>query len=894
MQLNNYDPAYTWGVSTTAGVVSISGTGLVTVTGLGPGQSASVTVTTSRTGYAGGAAAQGGTSSTGPALTPTFDTPAATADGFTVQVSNHDSDYTWAVTSSAGSVTINGSGLITVTGLTPEQSATVTVTTARTGYAGGAADVAGTAATGSALTPTFDVVVPTGDGFTVQVSNHDSDYTWAVTTSAGSVAINGTGLITVTGLTPEQSATVTVTTARTGYAGGAADVVGTAATGSALTPAFDAVVPTGDGFTVQVSNHDSDYTWAVTTSAGSVAINGSGLITVTGLTPEQSATVTVTTARTGYAGGAADVAGTAATGSALTPAFDAVVPTGDGFTVQVSNHDSDYTWAVTTSAGSVAINGTGLITVTGLTPEQSATVTVTTARTGYSDGTGDVTGSAATGSALTPAFDAVVPTGDGFTVQVSNYDSDYTWAVTTSAGSVAINGSGLITVTGLTPEQSATVTVTTARTGYAGGAADVAGTAATGSALTPTFDTPAATADGFTVQVSNHDSDYTWAVTTSAGSVAINGTGLITVTGLTPEQSATVTVTTARTGYTNGSADVTGSAATGNALTPTFAAPTATADGFTVQVSNHDADYSWTVTSNAGSVAINGTGLITVTGLTPEQSATVTVTTSRTGYTNGSADVTGVADSESDECSQPYDSGLLDTDSDGVPNTCDGDDDNDGVPDTDEPAEHCALLVDCDGDGSIDAEDPYPLAVTRFALGAEAYIETFPSNPLSTCSLDTSKSLFSPYEAPDGMESIGLQASFSLEGCDANVLENVEVEVNFGQTLPVDGLVCKVEVGAEPVDMASASINDRSVRYSLRDNGPFDANPTPGVIDDPVTVLRVLASPPATSSPVPVPLHPLWSLIQLVLLSLMAMRALGARTQSTGVRAAGFLGQSRG
>ena len=284
-----------------------------------------------------------------------------------------------------------------------------------------------------------------------------------------------------------------------------------------------------------------------------------------------------------------------------------------------------------------------------------------------------------------------------------------------------------------------------------------------------------------------------------------------------------------------------------------------------MQVSNHDADYSWTVTSNAGSVAINGTGLITVTGLTPEQSATVTVTTSRTGYTNGSADVTGVADSESDECSQPYDSGLLDTDSDGVPNTCDGDDDNDGVPDTDEPAEHCALLVDCDGDGSIDAEDPYPLAVTRFALGAEAYIETFPSNPLSTCSLDTSKSLFSPYEAPDGMESIGLQASFSLEGCDANVLENVEVEVNFGQTLPVDGLVCKVEVGAEPVDMASASINDRSVRYSLRDNGPFDANPTPGVIDDPVTVLRVLASPPATSSPVPVPLHPLWSLIQLVL-----------------------------
>ena len=337
-----------------------------------------------------------------------------------------------------------------------------------------------------------------------------------------------------------------------------------------------------------------------------------------------------------------------------------------------------------------------------------------------------------------------------------------------------------------------------------------------------------------------------------------------------------------------------GTAATGSGLTPTFDTPAATADGFTVQVGNYDNDYTWAVTTSAGSVAINGTGLITVTGLPPEQTATVTVTTSRTGYTNGSADVTGVADSESGECSQPYDAGLLDTDADGVPNTCDGDDDNDGVPDTDEPAADCALLTDCDGDGSSDAEDPYPLAVTRFALGTEAYIETFPSNPLSTCSLNASKSLFSPYEAPDGMESIGLQASFSLEGCDATALEDVEVEVNFGHTLPLDGLVCKVEVGAEPVDMASATINDRSVRYSLRDNGPFDANPIPGVIDDPVTVLRVVASPPATSNPVPVPLHPLWSLLQMVLLSLMALRAVRTTLRDRSVRFAGLRGHTRG
>ena len=47
-------------------------------------------------------------------------------------------------------------------------------------------------------------------------------------------------------------------------------------------------------------------------------------------------------------------------------------------------------------------------------------------------------------------------------------------------------------------------------------------------ALTPTFGTPTATADGFTVQITNYDSSYTWAGTaTASGSVAINGTGLV-------------------------------------------------------------------------------------------------------------------------------------------------------------------------------------------------------------------------------------------------------------------------------------------------------------------------------------------------------------------------------
>ena len=163
------------------------------------------------------------------------------------------------------------------------------------------------------------------------------------------------------------------------------------------------------------------------------------------------------------------------------------------------------------------------------------------------------------------------------------------------------------------------------------------------SGVVPEFETPTATADGFTVQVSNYDSDFTWSVSTTAGSVTISVTGLITVTELTPGESATATVITSRLNYTTNQAGVSGSAKTGSALTSTFETPTATADGFTVQVSNYDSDFTWSVSTTAGSVTISVTGLITVTGLTPGESAVVTVANTRTGYNAGTLDVSGSA-----------------------------------------------------------------------------------------------------------------------------------------------------------------------------------------------------------------------------------------------------------
>lgn len=79
-------------------------------------------------------------------------------------------------------------------------------------------------------------------------------------------------------------------------------------------------------------------------------------------------------------------------------------------------------------------------------------------------------------------------------------------------------------------------------------------------------------------------------------------------------------------------------------LTPTFGARVADgyAGGFKYQVSNYDAAYTWTVSATVGTAAISSSGLVSVTGVGAKLSSTLTVNTSRTGYTSGTASVTSV------------------------------------------------------------------------------------------------------------------------------------------------------------------------------------------------------------------------------------------------------------
>jgi hypothetical protein len=116
------------------------------------------------------------------------------------------------------------------------------------------------------------------------------------------------------------------------------------------------------------------------------------------------------------------------------------------------------------------------------------------------------------------------------------------------------------------------------------------------------------------------------------------------VTGVAPGTTSVATITTTRTGYTVGSATVSGTSVNGAALTPTFGTATPTNSGFTVQIANYSNSYTWAGTATAsGSVAINGTGLITVTGVGPGKSSVATITTTRTGYTTGSSTIGATA-----------------------------------------------------------------------------------------------------------------------------------------------------------------------------------------------------------------------------------------------------------
>ena len=351
------------------------------------------------------------------------------------------------------------------------------------------------------LTPTF---APNTLSYGLEVAHLPSDVT-SVTLTAVSAAV-GAGIkyrlgttgtftnvnsntpFTVSGLSTSGNSTIEVVVSN----GSTSSTYSILVTHSGLVPAIDEITSTSNQVALSVTNYDSNFSYtatvvtstphipAVTATLGSPS-GGKLPITITNLLPTETATVTVSTSRAGFTNAASSKGVAAQAGGALVALFGNVVPTSTGFTVPITNFDSNYTIAVTSSAGVVtqgtASGSTLTLTVTGLSTGQSATLTVVSSRAGYGNATATVVGATTSAPGLTPVLSTPVSTADGFTFNVTNYDQSFTYISTNTNGAVAMgipNGRVLpFTVSGLQPGAGSTVMITTTQLGHASSNATV-------------------------------------------------------------------------------------------------------------------------------------------------------------------------------------------------------------------------------------------------------------------------------------------------------------------------------------------------------------------------------------------------------------------------------------
>ncbi len=637
-------------------------TGLVTVSNLAAGTGFTVTVTTERSGFVSGSADESGTALEA-AWIPEFATPVPTEDGFTVVITNYDKDddFDWSITGhtpGGSSAELDAdTGEVTVTGVDPGTDADVTVRTTQDGYAPGSATAGGRSLNGPALIPDFGVPTRTADGYEVEIGNlveNADDYEWSVDDvestdpDAQASLDEDSATLTVTDADPETEVTVTVGTTRQGYDPGSAEIAALSLR-APQAASFTSVTRTPDGFTAEITNYaaDDEFDWDISdrTPEGVAATLTDGVVTVTGLDYNTQASVTVATTADGYADGSSTVTGTSLRAPKI-PQLVAATRLSHGISTQITGYDTDYRWSVESDHGTASLNDeTGAISVTGLDHGQEATVTVRTSRDEYTDGSATVSGSALE-APRDATFGAIVRTADGFRVPITNHLGGFTWQVSASVGTAVIDNAGMVRVTGVAPNTESTVTVRSTRTGYVAGESETTGRSLK-AARVPLFGPAVRTADGFEIPITNYNPDFTWqpTATRTQDEVTIDEDGLVTVTGLAPGTASVLRVVTIRDEHADGVAQKTVSSRSGPALKPTFGVVTATAKGFTVDVTNYRRAYTWSGRTSVagGRVSFDDSGLMTVTGLRPGVSTVVTVTTTRTGFDRATGTVTGRA-----------------------------------------------------------------------------------------------------------------------------------------------------------------------------------------------------------------------------------------------------------
>ena len=330
------------------------------------------------------------------------------------------------------------------------------------------------------------------------------------------------------------------------------------------------------------------------------------------------------------------------------PRLSDPIPTADGFIVSLENEEPAFSYAATATAGTLVRSGS-VFTVSGLPVGTQSQVTVVSSRAGHFDGTATVGGVA--GFEPAPAvFDTPSPTADGFVVRITNYDQQTSYdlsahTVQGSGGTVTRTGD-VITVSGFPPGTHVWLTVITSRTGWNAGTSHIRALTLRTPSSVPILSEPRPTIDGFTAQIENFGWGRTYRLEQPQhGRAVLAGTRLV-VTGLSPNQAATVRVYSITAGESEGSATVTCRALLNPAVPFSLVDVNATADGWTARISDYevlaDTRTVFTASSSEGNVTLERE-ILTVTGLAPSQSATVVVTLTRTDTAQSTATVSGVA-----------------------------------------------------------------------------------------------------------------------------------------------------------------------------------------------------------------------------------------------------------
>lgn len=257
-----------------AGLSFSTSTGLIT---------GAPTVTQSATTYTITATNPGGSSSRTFSLTvtdppdgvlPTFTTPVSTNDGFTTTISNYSANYSYTTSATNGATVARSGAQITVSGLTPSATSTVSVVASRTGFRPVTATV-----NGRALDPVTTTTAPAA-----AVNNTTSGTSDETSTQTRNGTMTGAGVPTTSSSSTTSTTTTTIPAPEAPAAepGEGLVMVGGKATTATVTRSNNKITVGAAGINVTFSGISSDGDIIPLDSDGNMRVVGDDIVAIDG------------------------------------------------------------------------------------------------------------------------------------------------------------------------------------------------------------------------------------------------------------------------------------------------------------------------------------------------------------------------------------------------------------------------------------------------------------------------------------------------------------------------------------------------------------------------------------------------------------------------------------